>query len=51
MMNELEFLNQEYPIGTILTLNNINDIPENLKCFKWKFIRAVGKYKYYEREA
>ena len=47
---ELEYLKSEYPIGSILTLSNISDnIPNNLQIFEWRFIRAVGKYKYYER--
>lgn len=47
---ELEYLKNEYPIGSILTLSNISDnIPNNLQIFEWRFIRAVGKYKYYER--
>lgn len=49
-MEDKEYLNKEYPIGFILDVGNMGDIPEYLQCFKWKFIRTVGKHKYYERE-
>lgn len=49
-MEDKEYLNKEYPIGFILDVGNMGDIPENLKRFKWKFIRTVGRHKYYERE-
>ena len=49
-MEDKENLEEEYPIGIILDIGNTGDIPENLKCFKWKFIRTVGRHKYYERE-
>lgn len=49
-MKNTEYLNEEYPIGFILDVGNMGDIPENLECFKWKFIRTVDKHKYYERE-
>ena len=48
-MSDIDSLNKEYPIGSILTLDSIADIPEYLQVFEWKFIRLVGKHKYYER--
>ena len=53
IINEFEdkkFINNSYPIGSIITLYKDAEIPEHLKEHaKWKYLKTVGSNKYYER--